>query len=587
MNSIIKGIGITLSCILIASSCSEISFGDSFLGDQPESSGATTEEMFSSKINAEKVLVKAYSGLPYGLPTSSDNKLGGNILESITDLCYSFRDNISDGPVKLYYNGSLSATNVPTSSAYRLGGKSDWTTIRYAWLFIENVDKVPDMSDSEKSRRKAEAQMLIALSYFEMLRYIGGIPWIDHYVEVDEDMTFPRISFAQSVENIVSLLDQAKSVLPWYVDETEDGRMTKAGAMALKFKVLQWAASPTFNSAWHSAADEYTRYTDSNVATRWQAAAAAGKDLFEELDRQGHYELIQPTEETHKARRLAYRQAYYNRGGTEILISTRKGYAASSTHSIFIDQRYYSGPTLNYVDMFPWEDGTDFPENFNWEAPEKQPFFTKGDMVPTRDPRLYENVACPGDLYCNGTTAPVYLNHADYKNGSGFLIMKFILQETNDRSAPVQWPHTRLAEIMLGYAEVLNEVNDGPTTEAVNYLNDVRSRVGLKALSFSSRDKEAFKEAVLKERALELGFEEVRWFDLVRYGRTQDFTKKLYGLQSRGNDLNNPTEFTFKKVELDERYWATTTTFDTKWYLAPIPQDEINKQYGMTQNPGW
>ena len=92
MNRIIKGLGIALGCVLIASSCSEISFGDKFLGDQPESSGATTEEMFSSKINAEKVLTKAYTGLPYGLPTGSDYKLGVNILESITDLCYSFRD---------------------------------------------------------------------------------------------------------------------------------------------------------------------------------------------------------------------------------------------------------------------------------------------------------------------------------------------------------------------------------------------------------------------------------------------------------------------------------------------------------------
>lgn len=118
--------------------------------------------------------------------------------------------------------------------------------------------------------------------------------------------------------------------------------------------------------------------------------------------------------------------------------------------------------------MFPWEDGTDFPANFDWKSPSKQPFFTKGEMVPTRDPRLYENVACPGDTYCNGTTAPVYINHADYKDGSGFLIMKYILQENNDREGPVQWSHTRLAEIMLGYAEVLNEVNGRPTDEAYN-----------------------------------------------------------------------------------------------------------------------
>ena len=228
-----------MGCVLIASSCSEISFGDKFLGDQPESSGATTEEMFSSKINAEKVLTKAYTGLPYGLPTGSDYKLGVNILESITDLCYSFRDNISDGPVKLYYNGALSANNVPKNSAYRYGSKSDWTTIRYAWLYIENVEKVPDMTASEKSERIAEAKVLISLCYFEMLRYVGGVTWLDHYVDVNETMNFPRITFAETVEKIVGLLNEAiNSNLAWKAEKADDGRMTLAGAMALKLSLI-------------------------------------------------------------------------------------------------------------------------------------------------------------------------------------------------------------------------------------------------------------------------------------------------------------------------------------------------------------
>lgn len=586
MNSITKGLGIVLGCLLMTSSCSEISFGDKFLGNQPESSGATTEEMFSLKINAEKVLTKAYTGLPYGLPTGGDYKLGENILESLTDLCNSFRDNISDGPVKLYYNGALSANNVPKNSAYRYGSKSDWTTIRYAWLYIENVNKVPDMTATEKSERIAEAKVLIALCYFEMLRYVGGVTWLDHYVDVNETMNFPRLTFAETVTKIVTLLDEAISAnLDWKADRADDGRMTKAGAMALKFKVLQWAASPTFNSdtKWHPEADEYTCYGNYSDQ-RWKDAAQAGSEFFAEIQRLGGYQLIQPKEATHRARRLAYREAYYNRGGTEVLISIRKGYG-SGIHGSLFGQRYYTGPTLNYVDMFPWEDGTDFPADFNWKQPAKQPFFTADEeMAPTRDPRLYENVACPGDTYFGGTTAPVYLNHPDYKDGSGFLVMKYILQQNDDRTGPVHWSHTRLAEIMLGYAEVLNEVNGRPTDEAYKMVNDVRERVGLSALP-KAMNHDQFLEAVLRERALELGFEEVRWFDLVRRNRQNDFKKKLYGLRSRGDDLNNPTKFTFEKIELGDRYWVTN--WDTKWYLAPIPQEEINKQYGMTQNPGW
>ena len=98
--------------------------------------------------------------------------------------------------------------------------------------------------------------------------------WIDHYVDVNEEMNFPRITFAQTVEKIVALLDEViNSNLKWKQDDADDGRMTKAGAMALKFKVLQWAASPTFNSdkKWHPQADEYTCYGNYS-AQRWEAA---------------------------------------------------------------------------------------------------------------------------------------------------------------------------------------------------------------------------------------------------------------------------------------------------------------------------
>lgn len=573
--------------LLMLMSCSQISLDKDFLGDRPESSGADITKMFSSASEADKVLNEAYRNLPYGIPTSLDNKLGGNILESLTDLCQSFRDNISDGPMKLYYNGSLSASTVNTSAAYCFTSETDWTSIRYAWLFIENVSNVPDYSEEERSRRIAEAKTIIALSYFDMLRYIGGVPWLDHAVDVNETMNFPRSTFAETVDNIVALLDEAIPALKWKEDAINEGRMTKAGAMGLKFKVLQWAASPTFNSEvpWHESADEYTCYGNFDAA-RWSKALTAAQDFFTELSNRGEYSLIQAEEQTHQGRRLAYRKAYYDRGGSEVLISIRHGYGPE-THNIFVNQRHYTGPTLNYVDMFPWADGSDFPEDFNWSSPSRQPFFeyTDGQMVPTRDPRLYENVACPGESYCDGTTAPVYMNHSSYKDGSGFLIMKYVLQQNSDRSGkPVHWSYLRLAELMLDYAEVINEAGNGPDQTAYGLINDVRARVGLSAIP-AGLDKTQFREIVLREKALELGFEQSRWFDLVRHDRQNDFTKTLYGLRSKGNDLTRPTAFTFEKVELSRRYWQDN--WDTKWYLSPVPQDEINKKYGMTQNPGW
>lgn len=572
---------------IITFSCSDIKFGDKFLGDVPETTGAVLDTMFNSKNNADKVLTKAYTYLPYGLPTSGDNKMGGNILETLTDLCSSFRENIGDGPTTLYYSGTLSSNLGSVNQgneAYRFGSEYSYNAIRYAWIYIENVRRVPDMSELECNERIAEAKMIIAVSYAEMLRYVGGVPLLDHSIDPNELMEFPRATFAATVDYIIQLLDEAIPYLNWKQDAVNDGRMTKAGAMGLKLRVLLFAASPMFNSSvlWNEKANEYTSYTNEDKG-RWERARKAGEEFMAELQKQRQYELIQPEAETHKARRNAFQKAYYDRGGSEVLISVRRGYSVS-THQSFFDERDYSGATLNYVNMFPWENGEKFPADFDWMNPSKQPFYTK-DGEPTRDPRLYETVAVPGSKYFNDTSAPVYINHPNYRaGGSGFLIKKFILESESERNRPVQWPYLRLAEILLSYAEAINEAKGAPDNVAYDCINQVRRRVGLSEIS--QMDKVSFRNALLRERALELGFEEVRWFDLIRWKMVDEFRKDLYGLTSKGlDDNNNPTEFSFVPYELKARYWKNN--WNTKWFMAPIPQTEINKGYGMTQNPGW
>lgn len=592
MKKYIISIGSLIAIAIMNFSCSEITFGDEFLGTAPELNETSLDTMFNSRLYSEKVLTQAYTYLPYGLPTGgSENKLGLNILESLTDLSSSYRDNASDGPTKLYYNGALSSNhNAAGNEAYRFGAEADWKAIRYAWIYIENVNRVPDMTEEEKAERIAEAKMIIAISYAEMLRYIGGFPYIDHAVDPTEPMKFPRLTFEESVNTIVNLIDEAIPDLEWRHDEDNDGRMTRAGAYGLKLRVQLFAASPTFNSdnKWHPQADEYTCYGNYSEA-RWTAARKTAETFLREIENNGYYQLIQPVENTHQARRMAYRQAYYQRGGTEVLISTRKG-ADSGIHNTFMSPSVYWGPTLNYVNMFPWADGSDFDEkNFDWENPSRQPFFD--GETPTRDPRLYETAAVPGDIYRDGVVAPVYSNCPDgfQALGTGFRQMKFILQQASDRTQyRPHWPYLRLAEVYLSYAEILNHLNGGPTSEAYKYVNMVRARVGLAGLANTTMTQQEFLDAVLKERCLEFGYEEVRWFDMVRHGLVKDFTKDLEGLESIGNTPRNPESYTFEKIDLPKihtRFWADN--WDTKWYLAPIPLNEINKGYGMTQNPGW
>jgi hypothetical protein len=96
--------------------------------------------------------------------------------------------------------------------------------------------------------------------------------------------------------------------------------------------------------------------------------------------------------------------------------------------------------------------------------------------------------------------------------------------------------------------------------------------------------RDQFREAVLLERALEFGWEEVRWFDLVRWVRANDFTKTLHGM-NLFRSTNTPYTYTYTQFNLPLRYWAQT--WSPKWYLAAFPQNEVNKGYGLLQNPGW
>ncbi|MGG7661939.1 RagB/SusD family nutrient uptake outer membrane protein [Dyadobacter sp. BHUBP1] len=116
-------------------------------------------------------------------------------------------------------------------------------------------------------------------------------------------------------------------------------------------------------------------------------------------------------------------------------------------------------------------------------------------------------------------------------------------------------PVIRFAEILLIYAEALNEGN-GPTSDAYAAVNRVRKRAGLDALSGLSKD--AFREAIYLERRLELMFEFQRWFDLIR-------TKRM----------------------ITALHAAGKTNAAEKHYLHPIPQREMDLNPKLVQNPGW
>ena len=589
-------------CTLMFTSCEDLAFGNKFL-QKPPSGDITADTIFSTADYAKRVLTYSYYRLPYGFWTGWGDWTAmhvGNI-ENLTDLTQSC---VGYGtPEEVYYSGKYNAEseenarNSTHCTKRNLFIHDPWLAIRNSWLFIENVDRVPDMSASEKERMKAEAKILIAVQYVDMLRHFGAVPIIEHSVSENVAITDlpPRGTLEDNVKFIVRLLDEAIACndLPWQLSgseyNNEKGRVTKASAMGLKVRLLLFVASPLFNSKEPyyagEAADKKMTWFGNFDQKRWEAARDAGKQFFDNLEQNGGYEL--DTDPLNP--RLGFRKAYFSPDAKECLISSRRHQLSNNNGSLMESIRWGAFcPTKEYFDMFCMKDGTDF--DWNNDDHKKNPFIN-------RDPRLNETIVLDGDILWGGKADVVKGDGEDYPQGKTWMVSPFddksfatgiagrkygLDRKGEYNNQPIHWCILRMAEVYLSYAEALNEC--GQTAEAYTYLNAVRDRVGVGHLK-AGLSKEEFREVVLRERACEFGWEEVRFFDMIRWKRVEDFAKPLHNLfVFRHKDTK---EYKFKFPVINKHRAWQGEGFEAKWYLSAFPKSEVNKGYGLIQNPGW
>lgn len=626
MKKILKWI---VSSIIVFSSCvDEFTVGDSFLEKAP-GVDVTIDTIFSRAEYARRFLWDAYNKLYYALPSywnDVDGKMNMGMFETLSDCWHSHLN--WDGVNRYYYSGNYSAGIEESSGHTRFGFTKEncWEAIRASWIFIENVDRVPDMDKEEKERLKGEAKVIIASRYFDMFRHFGGLPLVDHAFEVsNEENAYytERATVDATVKFMTKLLDEAALVLPWALDSEDipnwDGRFTAAAAKGLKCKILHFAASPLFNDEVpycteepQEAVNKLQVWYGGYKQELWNECLQACEDFFNDLNTKGRYSLVQATGNTIKDYRNAFRKAYFTRGSggdnPEMLISTRIRYTYNDNYQwdYYFPQSCMYGaftPTQEFVEMFPMSDGTPF----NWDDPSDVE-----NMFTQRDPRLFETILVEGASY-QGRQAELWVGGREARQdpvletgqfATGYANYKFILDFQEQRNKPTLWPYLRLSEIYLIYAEAL--MKNGYFEQAIEKIDDVRARVGLKGLvecnpDKNMRDEKTLMEEILRERACELGLEDVRLFDLIRNKRADLFKKQLHGLRiyradgvidswsdkpanSRGP---RPTEFVYEKFELKNPKRAWWTEFSSKWYLAAFPPIEVNKGYGLTQNPGW
>ncbi len=191
INTIIRSLSVAV--ILALCACEDLRLGDSFLEKAP-GVDVTIDTIFSSKLYADRALAAAYACLRCGYPVHNNAwPLGSQGKFRYQRACSSIDNDVHDaltdiidsqcnwaGAFNIYYNGSYSAETENWSGGTKFGYLPDqegaWKCIRKSYLYINNVDRVPDMTTAEKRQRKAECEVMIAMSYLDLWRNFGGLP---------------------------------------------------------------------------------------------------------------------------------------------------------------------------------------------------------------------------------------------------------------------------------------------------------------------------------------------------------------------------------------------------------------------------
>ncbi|MBC6369171.1 RagB/SusD family nutrient uptake outer membrane protein [Algoriphagus sp. AK58] len=392
-------------------------------------------------------------------------------------------------------------TNVPVTSISSNTWNAHYQGIQAANILIDKIQPI-QMDAALKARYIGEAKFLRAMMYFNLVRIYGDVPLVTVVINnPQEGYAFGRESADKVYEQIIADLVDAEGALPFSYTGADIGRATKGAAMSLLGKVY------LTRRQWTLAAEKLKQVIDAASQTRYQL-------------RPTYASIFGPA----------------NENNTESIFEVQFKGGSNGEGSPFSNQ------------FAPIGSGTAVVAVGN----------PLGQNIPTDE--MYQSYET-GDLRRDVSMATSYvLSGRETKHN---YILKYRSTPAANLDADVNWIVLRYADVLLMYAEALNEVGYVANGPAFEFLNQIRTRAGLPALSSTNANpslritnQTEFRLAVEKERRSELAFEGHRWFDLVRTGRAIEV------LASKGMQAHQA--------------------------LFPIPQSQIDINPGvMTQNPGY
>ena len=481
---------------------------------------------------------------------------------------------LETGAVNNYVNGGWSAAN-PYSRTWT----KCYTAIADVCMYLEKLDQA-DITEWQYNPNydnwvqqmelfPYELRFLRAYFYFELLRSYGDVPLVTTTLTNAQANTIARTPADEIVKFIVDELDAVAPYLPVsYLTEvnSEIGRATRVAAYALKARTLLYAASPLFNPSgdkakWAKAA-EACKFVLDNAAD-WGLKLSAYGSLW------GH-------------------DAFFN---AEIIFGLGRGESNSfemANYPVGVENGSSGNcPTQSFIDQYEYQDGGQtFGERYPGSIDLKSVNPYDG-----LDPRFALTVVKNGDEWpTNGSQKKAIETFQGGFNAlpkygatpTGYYLRKYVdgacvTTADNQTTRRHTWILMRLGEFYLNYAEAVfhatgsaNDAAYGMTAnEAVNVL---RSRSGIDMPAFTE-DGEAWVARYERERAVELAFENHRFWDVRRWKKGAQYFRTIQVASIGSNLVLNRSTVT--------RQW------DDKYYFYPIPQAELKKNPNLTQNAGW
>lgn len=599
------------------------SCNDDFVNTQPLDQ-VSEAAVWTDPVLSERFVVNVYSWFGQGgfdeqmLASLSDEAMFTHTGRGITTITES-RTNPAD-------NGWVNYTH-EWGNMYR--------GIRAANIAIKNLSN-PQFTGAGNLANElmGEAKFMRAFLYHQLIRMYGAVPIVDRPYELGEaDYELPRNTMEECINFIVKDCDDAATLLNGVA--MEKGRATSTAALALKSRILTYAASDLLDATTAKskstalaayANPEFLTISSGSRAERWQKAKAAAKAVMDVTKHQFNLNLSAAATAT--AGRQNYTNIYYSRNGGEAdmilgrYFTNLKGEAGGSIGLYNGPNGYHNWagntPIQQFVDAFEMADGT----KFSWANPAhaKSPYAG-------RDPRFYASILYDGADWKPRTAdvaskdpanqiqtgqyeitgaggAKVPYNGLDTRlssvedwNGTrtGYYMRKFLddspaFEHQNTRQQ-IPFPILRYTEAVLNYIEACIEL--GEEAEARTWLNRIRFRSGMPAVTDAGN---ALRERYRNERFLELSYEGHRYHDIRRWMiAATTVGEKIRYVTIKGTLKAGKTVSIYKYSTDNYDYTYTVQPIgsieDRRWldkmYFLPIHRDEMNRNLKLKQNPGY